>query len=76
MAKYMQYAMVATKEALDDAKWHPQDFDGKATTVILSNFINHSSTYCSYRAYVSALELVASKMSTIPHSLLPKRCDI
>ena len=76
MAKYMQYAMAATKEALNDAKWHPQDFAGKATTVSFSNFIDHSFTYCSCRAYASALELVALKMSTIPLLLLPKRCVI
>ena len=25
MPKFMQYSLVATKEALDDARWHPQD---------------------------------------------------
>ena len=25
MAKFMQFAIVAAKEALDDANWHPQE---------------------------------------------------
>ena len=66
MAKYMQYAMAATKEALDDAKWYPQDFAGKATTVSFTSVNRYLSTYSSHRAYVSALELVASRMYTIP----------
>ena len=33
MAQYMQYAVAAAQEALDDSDWHPQDFDGQERTV-------------------------------------------
>ena len=33
MSKYMQFAMAATQEALDDAKWHPEDDRAKEKTV-------------------------------------------
>ena len=33
MSRYMQYAMAATQEALDDAGWHPQDEKEKEMTV-------------------------------------------
>lgn len=33
MSKFMQYAMAATQEALDDARWHPQEEHQKEMTV-------------------------------------------
>ena len=33
MAKYMQYAVAATEEALDDSNWHPQNSHEQARTV-------------------------------------------
>ena len=33
MAKFMQYAVVATKEALEDADWHPEDPKEQEMTV-------------------------------------------
>ena len=33
MSRYMQYAMAATQEALDDADWHPQEDNEKEMTV-------------------------------------------
>ena len=33
MSKYMQYAIAATKEALDDAQWYPEEEDQKEMTV-------------------------------------------
>ena len=33
MSKYMPYAIAATKEALDDAQWHPEEESQKEMTV-------------------------------------------
>ena len=33
MSRYMQYAMAATQEALEDAEWHPQEEHEKEMTV-------------------------------------------
>ena len=33
MSKYMQYAIAATAEALDDAQWHPEEEHQKEMTV-------------------------------------------
>lgn len=33
MVKFMQYATIAAKEALDDAGWHPQSSLEQETTV-------------------------------------------
>ena len=33
MSTYMQYAIAATKEALDDAQWQPEEEDQKEMTV-------------------------------------------
>jgi len=37
MPKFMQYAMVAAKEALDDAGWHPEDPNDLEMTVSISS---------------------------------------
>ena len=75
MSRYMQYAIFAVKEALDDANWHPQGFHGKAATVS-SSFSYNNLAYGSYRAYVLAPELAASKRFITPLLLLPKRYAI
>lgn len=33
MTPWMQYAVIATKMALDDAGWHPEDRQGQEMTV-------------------------------------------
>ena len=33
MAKFMQYAVVASQEALDDAHWHPKSEEDQEMTV-------------------------------------------
>lgn len=33
MSKFMQYAIAATQEALDDAQWHPEEERQKEMTV-------------------------------------------
>ena len=40
MAKFMQYAMVATKEALEDAGWTPEDPLEQEATVKLHDARN------------------------------------
>ena len=34
MAKFTQYAMVASQEALDDAEWHPKKSEDLEATVM------------------------------------------
>jgi 3-oxoacyl-[acyl-carrier-protein] synthase II len=35
MAKFAQYAMAATEEALQDANWKPESFEQREATVCL-----------------------------------------
>lgn len=36
MAKFMQYAVVAAKEALDDARWKPESAEAQEATVSIA----------------------------------------
>ena len=40
MAQYMQYAVVAAREALDDAGWHPEDPKEQDMTVSLPSILH------------------------------------
>ena len=70
MPRFMQYAMVAAKEALDDAGWRPEDPNDLEMTVSSSSTFSlpPTITHSSLRVSVSAPESVLSKTSIIPLS--------
>ena len=68
MSKYMQYAMVAAQEALEDAGWSPHTEHEEEMTVS-----SHQITFTAFDSFSSTLrvcalaqELGASKRPTIP----------
>lgn len=45
MAKFAQYAMAATEEALQDANWKPEPFEQREVTVCCVYFGGQLSEY-------------------------------
>ena len=69
MTQYMQLAVVAAHEALNDANWRPEDpRDQDVTVRLLSTRITYVS-HILIRVSVLVLELVVLKIFTTP--LLP-----
>ena len=55
MSKFMQFAVAATQEALDDAAWHPEEEPAQEATVRPNiQWLSIESKAHNYRAYASA----------------------
>lgn len=71
MAKFAQYAMAATEEALQDANWKPEPFEQREVTVCLY-FQNQLNEYLS-DVRESVLGLVSATLMKCTALLLHMR---
>jgi 3-oxoacyl-(acyl-carrier-protein) synthase len=66
MAKFAQYAMAATEEALQDANWKPEPFEQREVTVCSLSTCKLIEYSYGDRVSVLALALAISMKCTIP----------